>query len=158
MPATSISFGDSALVVATPAHRREIARELETAGIKLADCQEQGRYLARDAAQVLSSIMREGAVDRELFDINFGAELKKMRQHAQNRNQGLTVYGECVALLWEQGQKLAALTIEQVWQDIFRDDRTFHLHCAYPTSVFADPSEIRMIHNLHSHVFEQPLP
>ncbi len=153
MLASSLSFGDSTLIVATPEHREQIARELESLGIDLQGCLSQGRYVALDAREVMSSVMRQGQPDRELFDSNFGSVLEKVREHARNQNRGLTVYGECVALLWNEGRKEAALRLEEFWQDVFRDDHTFHLHCAYPSSVFADGTEIRRVHDLHSHVF-----
>ncbi len=154
MLASSLSFGDSVLVVATPEHREQIARELERLGIDVETCTEQRRYVALDAVEVMTSVMRQGQPDPDLFDSNFAKTLKKVRQHARNQNRGLTVYGECVALLWNERRKQAALTLERFWQDVFRGDHTFHLHCAYPSSVFSDAAEVRLIHDLHSHVFQ----
>ena len=157
MLAASLSFGDAALVVATPEHRQQIAYELEALGIDVSRCGRDGRYMPLDAEQVLSSITRNGHPDRELFDANFGSVLNDMRQRSQNQNRGLTVYGECVALLYQDGHKEDALTIERFWQDLFRDDRTFHLHCGYPKSVFADSSEMRLVEELHTQVFQHSL-
>lgn len=157
MLAASLSFGDAALVVATPEHRHQIAHELETHGIDVSGSARDGRYVPLDAEQVLSSITRNGHPDRELFDANFGSAVSDVRQHSQNRNRGLTVYGECVAILYHAGQKEDALTIERFWQDVFRDDRTLHLHCGYPRSAFADPAEMRLVEELHSQVFQHSL-
>jgi hypothetical protein len=114
----------------------------------------EGRYVALDAGEVMSSLMRDGMPDRELFEANFGRTVKEVRQRAHNQNRGLTIYGECVGLLWNEGRKEAALKLEQFWGDVFRNDPTFHLHCGYPASVFADRAEIRLVHDLHSHVFQ----
>ncbi len=153
MLASSLSFGDSVLVVATPEHREQIARELESLGIDVQACTRQRCYVALDAAEVMSSVMRQGQPDRELFDRSFGNVLKEVRQHARNQNRGLTVYGECVSILWNEGRKQAALALERFWQDMFRDDHTFHLHCAYPSAVFSDTAEVHLVHDLHSRVF-----
>src|SRR5581483_10518873 len=91
MLASSLFFGDSVLVVATPEHREQIARELESLGISVQACTEQRRYLALDAEEVMSSVMRQAQPDRELFDSNFGKVLNEVRQHARNQNRGLTV-------------------------------------------------------------------
>ncbi len=155
MFAASVSFGDAAVVVATPEHRNAIARELESFGVDVPRCSSEGRYVSLDASQVLLSVMRSGQPDRKLFDANFCSMLREVRQRAKNQNRGLTVYGECVALLWKHGQKQAALTLERFWHDVFRTDRTFHLHCGYPASAFAEESEIRLIRTLHSQVFLQ---
>ena len=157
MLAASLAFGDSALVVATPEHRDQLARELGTLAVDLSRCAAEGRYVALDAAQVLSSVLRNGVPDRGLFDANFGNLREQARQHASNHNHGLTVYGECVALLWDHGEKQAALMLEAFWDDVFSDDRSFHLHCAYPSSVFADESELRQIQGLHSRLFSHSL-
>jgi KaiC/GvpD/RAD55 family RecA-like ATPase len=156
MVATSLSFGDSALIVATPEHREQLARELTSSGIDLDRCIQEGRYIALDAEAVMNSVMRDGHPDRQLFTQNFCSVLAGARKVAQNRNRGLTVYGECVALLWKDGRKEAALALERFWQDVFQqDDATFHLHCAYPRAVFADDVEIQSVHDTHSHVLSQ---
>jgi len=156
MVATSLSFGDSALIVATPEHRDQLARELISFGIDLSQCIQDGRYTALDAEAVMNSVMRDGYPDRELFTQNFCSVLNSARNVALNRNLGLTIYGECVALLWKDGRKDAALELERFWQGLFEEDASFHLHCAYPRAVFADDSEIRSVHDTHSHVLSQP--
>jgi hypothetical protein len=152
--ATSLSFGDSALIVATPEHHAELARELAACGIPLDECAQEGRYIALDAEEVMNSLMRDGYPDRNLFDQNFCSVLSSARDRARNKNRGLTIYGECVALLWKEGRKDAALELERFWQDVFQDDPTFHLHCAYPRAVFADDSEIQSVEETHSHVLQ----
>ncbi len=154
MLAASISFGDAALVVATPEHRQMFARELQSLGIEVSRLAEEGSYIALDASQVSLSVMRNGLPDRDLFDANFGGVLTEARRHARNRNRGLTIYGECVALLWQDGKKEAALTLERFWHDVFREDRSLHLHCAYPTSVFVNEMEKRQVQALHSQILQ----
>jgi MEDS: MEthanogen/methylotroph, DcmR Sensory domain len=150
--ATSLSLGDSALIVATPEHRAELARELTASGIPVDYCAQEGRYIALDAEEVMNSIMLDGYPDRNLFEKNFFSVLSSARERARNRNRGLTIYGECVALLWKEGRKEAALELERFWQDVFRDEPPFHLHCAYPRAVFADALEIQSVCDTHSHV------
>jgi len=157
MFAASLSFGDAAIVVATPEHRDAIARDLESSGVDLFRCSAEERYVSLDASQVVLSVMRNGRPGRELFDTNFCGLLREVRRHAKNKNRGLTVYGECVALLCKDGEKEAAVTLERFWQDVFRTDPTFHLHCGYHRSALAGESEIRLIQDLHSQVFQHSL-
>jgi hypothetical protein len=152
--ATSLSFGDSALIVATPEHRADLARELAAARIPVDQCTQEGRYLALDAKEVMDSLMLDGHPDRNLFEENFCSVLSSIRDRAKNKNRGLTIYGECVALLWKDGRKDAALELERFWQDVFQDDPTFHLHCAYPRAVFPNEFEIRSVHEAHTHVVQ----
>ncbi|MDP8931195.1 MAG: MEDS domain-containing protein [Actinomycetota bacterium] len=41
------------------------------------------------------------------------------------------IYGEMVALLWEEGNILAAMALEDLWNQ-FAGSRAFSLMCAYP--------------------------
>src|SRR5581483_11522860 len=79
MLASSLSFGDSVLVVATPEHREQIARELERLGIDVPACTGQRCYGALDAAEVMSFVTPQGHPDRELFDRKFGNIRKEVR-------------------------------------------------------------------------------
>jgi hypothetical protein len=151
---TSLSLGDSVLVVATPEHRDQFAQELVSYGFDLDRCTRDGRYITQDAEAVMKAVMRDGHPDRIVFDDIFGKAISGARVRARNQNRGLTIYGECVALLWEDGRKEAALELERFWEELFQDDPPIHLHCAYPRSVFAEPLEIDSVQKLHSHVLQ----
>jgi hypothetical protein len=154
MVATSLSLGDSALIVATPEHRDLLRRELTSFGVDLGRHIQEGRYIALDAEEVMNAVMLDGSPDRGLFNEVFDKAVSDARNHAQNQNRGLTIYGECVALLWRDGRKDAALALERFWQDKFRDNPSFHLHCAYPRAVFEESAEIPLVYHTHSHVLQ----
>src|SRR5262245_21229634 len=59
--------GDSAIVIATKAHRDGLARRLTGRGFDLAPAITHGRYLAIDAAETLSKFMVDGRPDRARF-------------------------------------------------------------------------------------------
>jgi hypothetical protein len=152
--ATSLALGDSVLLVATSGHRDEIAAALLALRVDLPPLIEDGRYTTLDAREVMDSIMRDGMPDRCLFETGFLSMLDRLRDCAHNLNRGITVYGECVALLWEEGRKEAALQLERLWCDVFERDDSFHLHCAYPRAVFGDDLEIEAVKKAHTHVFQ----
>lgn len=152
--ATSLALGDSVLLVGTPEHRDGLAQALLALGLDVSGLIEDGRYTALDAREVMDSIMRDGMPDRSLFESGFLSMLDQIRNRAHNLNRGITVYGECVALLWEEGRKDAALQLERFWCDVFEKDQTIHLHCAYPRVVFGDCFEVEAVHKLHTHVFQ----
>jgi hypothetical protein len=79
--------------------------------------------------------------------------LSLSRQSAWNADRGLTVFGEMVALLWEDGNHEAALQLEDLWNDLL-NDQAFDLHCAYPRHILenADLVMLRSICDGHSHV------
>ena len=75
--------------------------------------------------------MVNGMPDRGLFRTSGGDVLAKPRKAARSKAQGLMVFGEMVAVLWDKGAKDAALQREALWNDALHD-RAFHLHCVYP--------------------------
>ena len=47
----------------------------------------------------------------------------------------MRIYGEMVAVLWDQGNVAAAIELERLWNDL-AIRHPFSLLCAYPTSAF----------------------
>ena len=150
---TSLRLGDAVLIVATPDHRQQLVSELEKAGIDVQAFARDGRYTMLDAAETLSTFMLKGSPDATRFSASVGTVLKDARARAKSKNRGLTVFGEMVAVLWDGGQKEAALALESIWNSALADS-TFHLHCAYPRTVFSDPTELRSVCEVHSHVLK----
>lgn len=151
--ATSLRLGDSALIVATAEHRQQLVNALERVGIDAKACATDGRYTTLDAQELLSIFMRDDMPDPGLFRQTIGAVLLDARRRAEGRNQGLIVFGEMVALLWLEGNKAAALMLEELWNAAMRDV-SFHLHCAYPQVGFGASSDIASVHDLHTHVLQ----
>lgn len=151
--ATSLRLGDSTVIVATAEHRQQLVSALEEVGIDAKACAADGRYTALDAQELLSMFMRDGLPAPDLFRQTIGAVLLDARRRAQGRNQGLIVFGEMVALLWLDGNKAAALELEELWNAAMRDV-SFHLHCAYPREGFGAAHDIASVHGLHTHVLQ----
>jgi len=148
---TSLRLGDAVLIVATQDHRHRLVSELEKAGIDVGASVRDGRYIMLDAAETLSTFMLNGSPDAARFSASVGKVLEDARARAKSKDQGLTVFGEMVAVLWDGGQKEAALALEGIWNSALADS-TFNLHCAYPCTVFSDPTELRSVCEVHSHV------
>jgi MEDS: MEthanogen/methylotroph, DcmR Sensory domain len=150
---TSLRLGDAVLVVATPEHRSRLVSELEKADIDLRDAVRDGRYIMLDASETLSTFMLNGSPDATRFSASVGKVLADARIRAKSKNHRLTVFGEMVAVLWDSGQKEAALALEAIWNSALADG-TFHLHCAYPRTVFSDATELHSVCDVHSHVLQ----
>jgi len=129
--APALRGGDSALVVATRPHRRAFQLALEGSGIDVNRAVLEGRYLAVDAAEVLSCIMVDGKPDEVLFRHTIGTVMDSAGQGGRQ----IRVYGEMVALLWENGNVGSALALEDLWNDL-GGTTTFVLLCAYPMRAF----------------------
>lgn len=151
--ATSLRLGDSALIIATAEHRESLVKALAEVGVDPRACARDERYTMLDAGQLLSAFMRDGMPDVQLFRQSIGSVLLDARRRADARSHGLIVFGEMVALLWQEGNKAGALKLEELWNSAMRDV-TFHLHCAYPRNGFHESFDIDSVHNLHTHIVQ----
>jgi len=128
-------------------------KTLERLQVDVREYARKGRFTMCDASEMLAMFMADGLPDPGLFMSSVGKLLLDAKRAARSREQGLTVFGEMVAVLWEKGNKAGALALEKLWNDAMQE-RAFHLHCAYPGWLFdGDEGELRPICDLHSHVF-----
>ncbi len=149
-----IDVGNSVIVVVTAQHCQQLKAALAMSGVETEILEQQGRFTCADAHELLAMFMVDGFPDRERFLSVIGNLIARARQSAWNSQRGVTVFGEMVAVLWEQGNRIAALQLESLWNDLLYD-REFHLHCAYPRNIFrtnAEAAMIRAICDVHSHV------
>ncbi len=129
----SLKRRGAAIVVATKAHRDGLSQRLEASGIPLDAAIQQGRYVALDAAQTMAAFIRDGMPDKALFTRVVG---DAVAWAAGAANQGkVAIFGEMVALLWQQGNAEAAIRLEQFWNELSQI-HSFSLLCAYPLAGF----------------------
>ena len=131
---TALVGGDSAVVIATKAHREGLAQRLQSRGFDTATAVEQGRYVALDAAETMARFMRDGWPDAGLFTNVIGSVLGQTAAVGE-KTRRIAAFGEMVALLWAQGNAEAAVRLEQLWNDLARS-YSLSLRCAYPISAF----------------------
>jgi hypothetical protein len=149
---SGIESGNSILIVATDAHRTQLAAALRKHGLEVSRLETDGTICFFNAHEMLSQFLVNDLPDRQRFLDSIGRLIVAARQAARNAERGLTVFGEMVAILWEQGNKASALQLEALWNDLL-NDRSFHMHCAYPRSLFADDNAgMHSICESHSHV------
>jgi signal transduction histidine kinase len=151
---TALVAGDTAIVVATAAHRDGLAKRLKAQGLDLEMIARLGRYCTLDAAETLHTFMLNDAPDTTLFNVFTGHFLSSVRAAAKGGSQRLVLFGEMVNLLWSEGKIEAALKLEQLWNDLART-HAFQLHCAYPMKSFDCEEHGQAFLNIcaeHSHV------
>jgi PAS domain S-box-containing protein len=150
----SLVAGNSAVVIATKAHRDSLAEYLRSRGFDPTQAIRQGRFLVLDASETLAGFMIDGRPDPARFTQYLGSLLTQLRAAAQGNNRHVAAFGEMVALLWAEGKRDAAIELEQLW-NCLAQTHAFHLHCAYPLGLFAsqpDAESITAICAEHSHV------
>ena len=149
---SGLLIGNSVLIVATQQHRDQLLRALGRLEVDVRKFARDYRFSMRDAQETLSLFMTDGMPDPRLFRATIGQLLTDSKRMAQSKDRGLTVFGEMVSLLWEQGNKLGALALERLWNESLNES-AFHLHCAYPRWLFGqDESGMRNICESHSHI------
>lgn len=151
---SGLDAGNSILIVATDAHRAQLCAALKKRGTDVHQMENDGMLSFFNAHETLAHFMVNGVPDRDLFLSSVGELIVAAKQSARNDMRGLTVFGEMVSVLWEQGNKKGALQLEALWNDLL-NDRAFHLHCAYPRALFehdADAVGMQAICEGHSHV------
>lgn len=137
-----LARGDKLLVVATAEHLMAVEEEMQTRGLRPG----AGSYHAYDAEEMLESLLLHGAPDRDRFLAVVGSVVRELRSGGP-----LTIYGEMVNLLWEQGDVIAAMRLEGFWNELAADI-DFSLLCGYRTDAQSDTCFVGAIGGLHSHV------
>ncbi len=140
----------TAIVIATPQHRRLITERLGQAGIDVPAEWAKGSFVALDAGETMATFMIEGWPDAAAFWQTMSPVVKS----ALTRPGPVRIFGEMVALLWDDGHQGAAVDLEALWNELARQ-YTFSLLCAYPAdAVGADEhaDELAQISAAHSAV------
>jgi len=126
-----LESNSTCICVATREHTEGILDGLKRFGIDPQKAVESGLLIVHDASEMLSKFMRNGAPEPELFRGSVGELVGTMTRS----NQPLRIFGEMVAVLWNDGKHDAALSLEELWNDL-REEHDFSLFCAYPLKCF----------------------
>jgi hypothetical protein len=139
-------------VIATEAHRRAFEFELAAGGTDLLEAAADGGLVLLDAAQTLARLMPNGEIDGTAFRDVIGSVVRE----AGRRGRPVHAYGEMVALLWDAGNVLGAIRLEELRNELARDHH-FALVCGYHTAATSDREHdqaLRHVCHLHSHVLD----
>lgn len=140
---SAITKGEAIVLVATGEHRRAIEQELGDRGYPLDD----SRYVGLDAESTLASLLVAGEPDWTRFRGVVGVAVEAL----SSAFSGVTIYGEMVGLLWDRGQAVSAMRLEDFWNELAME-LPFTLLCGYRTDDSADRSSFDGVCGLHSHV------
>ncbi len=138
--ADGLQRGESAIVIATPGHRRDVRSQLVAQGIDLAAAEREDRYIPIDATATLARFMVAGSPDGRRFAQTMRATIARA---SGSSGRPVRAFGEMVALLWAHGNKSSTLRLEQLWNGLARQV-PLALHCAYPRVAFGRKDERAM--------------
>jgi PAS domain-containing protein len=138
----ALECGDTAIVIATSAHRKALGEELRARKINVSAAVKTGRFIQLDAARILAKFMVGGGPDRQKFEECLDSILSQAAAKTMP-GRHMVAFGEMVALLWAQGKRDATLRLEELWNEL-AERHAFDLLCAYPISGF-DRTEHRQL-------------
>lgn len=143
---------ETALVIATPAHCAAFVEALKARHIDVEGAISSESLVLLDAASALSQFTEEGGSNEEQFRTVIGGAIREVL----TSGRAVRAFGEMVALLWDQGDVLAAIELEALWNNLGHE-LPFALFCAYPAGLVADPDQaeaLQRVCHLHSSVLE----
>jgi DcmR-like sensory protein len=131
----AIRDGESAVLVVSESHRRELLQKLRDCGEDVAKALNDGCCVVLDAAETLAEFMNGEEPNSKKFVSVIGSIIEAAR--VKSRSKNVAVFGEMVAVLWAEKKYDAAVTLEQFWNDLAKT-HSFYLRCAYPAGSFGD--------------------
>jgi CheY-like chemotaxis protein len=114
----ALNAGNAAIVVATKPHRDKLLQRLQAHGLDIPSAINQGRYIALDAAETLSTFMVNDLPDPLRFFRIVGDLIVTAYQAAKGEHPRVASCGECAPLLWSEGRTEAAIKLEHLSGEI----------------------------------------
>lgn len=151
---TGLQQGEGAILIATPAHLAAFKQQLARAGISPQKAIRLGQLMVLDADATLEKFTPRGMPDWQTFHELIGGRIAEMRLAFPR----VRAYGEMVDVLWQRGERDAAIRLEEFWNDLAKL-QTFSLLCAYyidnlDAAAYAGPLEC--ICKVHTHLIPTP--
>jgi hypothetical protein len=141
--------GNPGIVVATPAQRGAIVRQLCARSLDVAQLLRSDDLVLLDAKDTLSVFMANGKPDGEKFkEIMSDVITKACRGRADCT---IRIYGQMVDVLWQTGEHDAAIRLEMLWNQL-ANTHAFSLLCGYAMGQFYKDANFADICSLHTHV------
>jgi signal transduction histidine kinase len=150
--AAGLEAGEPAVIIGTEPHRRALVQRLKLGAIDVEQAVVSGSLVLLDARATLARFMVGNMPDWYRFMAVIGGVIDKCREghpHARVR-----AYGEMVDLLWREGNRAAAIRLEEMWNDLGKS-HSFSLLCGYVMGNFhsaGDGEEFRAVCGNHTHV------
>ena len=123
------------IVLASERHREALLAMLQASGVDMPVAIEQGRYVALDPAETLSSFMVDGLPDPVRFHKAAVDLITKTAVSVGGDTSRVVACGECAPLLWQKGNAEAAIRLERLWDEIGKA-YSVQIFCGYMLASF----------------------
>ena len=129
-----VRAGESVFLALTSSIAESVRAALPADVLALA--QRSGVLTILDAQATLELLMRDGTLDPAAFEGYVASAVRRAREE----RGPVRVYGEMVTLLWAADNVVAALELEQLWNELQKEFGVAVL-CAYPLALVAEGTE-----------------
>lgn len=150
--AGAIANGEGVILVPTAAHWDAFRPRLEAEGVDVDAAQASGQLTIVDADELLPRFMRDAMPDAPVF-LGLAADVIATA-HAGGRYPKVRWWGEMVNLLWEQGNVVASMSLEDQF-DRLAEHHEIAIFCSFVMDNFNSDVHSRMLPRLgqnHSHL------
>jgi hypothetical protein len=147
--APGLRSGEAAIVIATPEHRMTFLQALDAKGLDPQRLIEQGQLRLLDAEETLGRFMANAMPQWKSFHEIVGGAIAELRL----QYPAVRAYGEMVDVLWQKGERDAAIRLEEYWNELAKL-QTFSLLCAYymdPLDSAAYGGPLECVCKVHTH-------
>src|SRR6185437_12470096 len=143
----ALGAGSACVVIATNTHHNGLAHRLTALGLDLGLAADTNRYIALDAAELLTRFMVDGWPDETRFVQTIEPRLRQARSGSRKLTTPVVAFGEMVSVLCMQGLTEAALRLEQLWNELAKR-HALSLRCAYPMELFSGTGGSDVFHRI----------
>ena len=130
-----LNSGDACIFIGTEPHLLSLEKHLKARGVALEVARAEGRFVCLDAGRTLSNFVVDEWPDEALFARAIEGVLATMP-----KQRSIRAFGEMVALLWQDGNRQAAVRLEEIW-NAFMKTHALSLCCAYPLNSFSTDAD-----------------
>jgi hypothetical protein len=150
--AAALAHGEGVILVPTAAHWEAFRPRLEAEGVEIKAAQSQGQLTVVDADELLPRFMGEQMPDAPVFLGLAGEAVARAR--GRNRYPKVRWWGEMVNVLWERGNAVASMALEDLF-DQLAHEQEIAIFCSFLMDNFDGEIHTRMLPQLgqnHSHL------
>jgi hypothetical protein len=144
-----LADGMPGVVIATPAQRAAIVRELVTRRLDVERLQRSDDLVLLDAEETLSAFMTNGKPDVAGFNSSMCEVIKRASRGRENCT--IRIYGQMVDILWKNGKQEAAIRLELLWNQL-ANTQAFSLLCGYSMGHFYKDANFDEVCSHHTHI------
>lgn len=142
-----LAEGEGVVLFISARHWDACVSKLAERNISLHDAEQRGQLAVMDARSALSTLMVDGMPDWKRFQDVIGTAINFTR-----RKYGkVRAFCEMVNLLWQRGERGAALRLEVLWSHLLKV-QDLSLCCAYRIDGLAEDSALQEVCGMHSHL------